>query len=61
MMSYADADMYRYLWSRGFDTPGDWALEAGYKYNKRDDIWYDDEGQAVNIEDKIFHEMEPKE
>lgn len=56
-----DADIYKYLWSRGCDTPDDWALENGYIYNKREDIWYNDEGQPVDLETEILHEMEPKE
>lgn len=40
----------RMLRDMGLDNVHEWALNAGYWYDKDYDQWYDDEGYGVDVE-----------
>jgi len=38
-----------YLKATNYDTVEDWALDSNYCYNDDYDLWYDDDGNPVDI------------
>lgn len=46
-----------YLLVNGLSSLAEWALSCGYWYNKYDDLWIDDEGNAIDLVTKILEEM----
>ena len=42
----------RMLKAGDYETVQDWAHDSDYRYDDNYDVWYDDDGYAVDIESK---------
>jgi hypothetical protein len=43
-----------YLKATGFDGIQEWALDCGYCYNDDYDVWYDDDGEPVELQERLL-------
>jgi hypothetical protein len=53
-----ETDIEYHLRFHGHGTIEDWGLDQGYYYDKREDIWLDDEGKRIDLEDKLIKHLE---
>lgn len=44
----------QYLAKHGHVTEFDWALDQDYHYDKHNDVWYDQEGQYIDLDEMIL-------
>ena len=42
-----------YLTRNGYSSVEEWALDSDFRYDKNDDIWYNDEGQPTDVEEYL--------
>jgi len=43
-----------FLTDRGYDRIQDWAIASGYFYDDDCDVWYNDDGYGVDLEDELI-------
>lgn len=57
---FENRDEWHRAWlaDNGFDAIGEWALDQDYRFDKSTDTWLDDEGQPVDLDEKLEKHLE---
>jgi hypothetical protein len=50
-----DIDMKAYLKACGYKSVEEWALDSDFEYDDDQDIWFNDEGNPVDIEEQLYY------
>jgi hypothetical protein len=50
-----EIDLDKYLAENDYSSIEEWAMDSDYRYDKNTDIWYDEEGNGVNIAEKLWY------
>jgi hypothetical protein len=50
-----DIDMEAYLKAWGYKNVEEWALDSDFEYDDDEDIWFNDEGNPVDIEEQLYY------
>lgn len=53
-----DIDMEAFLKEWGYKNVEEWALDSDYEYDDNIDVWFDEEGNPVDIEEKLYYAIE---
>lgn len=56
-MAYSDdnIDMEAFLKAWGYKNVEEWALDSDFEYDDDQDIWFNDEGYPVDIEEQLYY------
>jgi hypothetical protein len=56
-MAYSDddIDMEAFLKACGYKSVEEWALDSDFEYDDDQDIWFNDEGHPVDIEEQLYY------
>ncbi len=46
-----------YLKATGYDSIQEWALDCGYCYNDDYDVWYGDDGEPVELQERLLSSL----
>lgn len=51
----ADEELASWLEDRGYTDEEEWALDSDYVYDDNEDVWYDDDGNPVDLQEKLWY------
>ena len=60
-MSEEEKLIAKYLENSGYKSVEEWALDSDYVYDDNEDIWLDEEGNVVDIEQKLWYTIDSME
>lgn len=48
----------QYLKDQDYKSIEDWAVDAGYIYNKHHDYWTNDDGRGIDLQNELYYQLE---